>query len=878
MANRKLEIRYIGDASQLKSVLRDIDQSHATLGQRAGRFAKELGQTAIFAGTAIVGIGAAALKASADFESAFAGVRKTVDTTEDGLKKIERGLRDMSLEMPTSAEGLARIAEMAGQLGIAADDVVDFTKTVAQMAETTNLTAENAAEAFGQLGNILNLTSDDFERLGSTIVDLGNKGASTEADIVEFTKRLAGTGRTVGLTAPQIAGLGAAMANAGINAEAGGTAMSRVLQKMALAASEGGSELAAFAEVADMSSKQFVEAFRDRPDVAIVAFIDGLSRMKKGGEDLFGVLKDVEITEARQIDTLTRLAGAQMSVGTTMIQAIAAWKANLALQTEYNERLKTFAAQLKIFRNRLFELLLAAGDLVRAFATPILKAFNDSTKSLTDFVSSPAWGKLAEQAKRIGDQVASKIARIRDNFGGLASMFARLKDVIVPLGAAIAALGLGQLGGLLGPLAGLVPVISPIAAALAGIVAISPQVQSSIVGIATTIATTLQGAFQRLLPTLNRIFDALASTISRLIDSFGPLLVAIADLVAGVLDGLLPALEPLLELIGQVGMVLLSNLAVAIEAVTPALIEVAEIIGQGLATVITAITPLIVTLAKSVGNILVAAVTALAPLLPPIAEAIIAIVEAFLPLIPILTEVATEISKELVLAIRQLAPFLPPIIKAFADIVKQLAPLSPMLIRLLASVSPLLPPLIKLATTIAVPLIESIVDVIPLIARLAGWIIPPLVAVLNGLFGAIDKVVGVLRTLVGWLGTAIGKVLELGNKIPGLSAILPGSPPPLAVGALAAAEGVRKLAGALDLVDGRTAAFGLKAIPGGGSFPSQRFPTSPAAPPSDSRVVALLEQLVGALGAGRTVVVQIDGRTLFRAVERERAYAERGAA
>ena len=68
----------------------------------------------------------------------------------------------------------------------------------------------------------------DFDRLGSTVVDLGNNFATTEAEIVAMALRLAGAGDLIGLTEAQILGICHALTSVGVNAEAGGTAFSRI--------------------------------------------------------------------------------------------------------------------------------------------------------------------------------------------------------------------------------------------------------------------------------------------------------------------------------------------------------------------------------------------------------------------------------------------------------------------------------------------------------------------------------------------------------------------------------------------------------------------------------------------------------------------------
>jgi hypothetical protein len=61
----------------------------------------------------------APIKATIDFESAMADVRKVVTfDTPDGLQKSGETLKIMSREIPLSAAGLAQIAASGGQLGI----------------------------------------------------------------------------------------------------------------------------------------------------------------------------------------------------------------------------------------------------------------------------------------------------------------------------------------------------------------------------------------------------------------------------------------------------------------------------------------------------------------------------------------------------------------------------------------------------------------------------------------------------------------------------------------------------------------------------------------------------------------------------------------
>lgn len=116
-----------GDLSGLEKALGDAQKS---LG-RAGRQMSDAGRALTLGVTApILGIGAVAAKASIDFETAFAGVRKTVDATEGQFAQLEKGIRDMAKATPTSATSIAAVAEAAGQLGIKTESILKDRKSV----------------------------------------------------------------------------------------------------------------------------------------------------------------------------------------------------------------------------------------------------------------------------------------------------------------------------------------------------------------------------------------------------------------------------------------------------------------------------------------------------------------------------------------------------------------------------------------------------------------------------------------------------------------------------------------------------------------------------------------------------------------------------
>ena len=332
-----------------------------------------------------------AVKSAIDYETAFAGVRKTVDATEGEYKKMSLAIREASKTMPASAADIARVAEAAGQLGIKKENIVEFSKTMIDLGESTNLTADEAATSMARFANIVQMPQSEFRRLGSTIVDLGNNFATTEKEILEMSLRLAGTGHLVGLTEPQILAVATAMSSVGINAEAGGSSFSRVMQKINTQVLSGGKKLELFAKVAGMSAQNFAHEWKTEPQIALLAFLDGLKKVKESGGDVTNTLKELGIKSTQEVDTMQRMAGAGDLLSRALKTANGAWKENSALTEEARKRYETTESQLKIFKNKLT-------DIAIEFGGPLLKALNSGLDAAKPWIQT-----LSDMAKKFSE-------------------------------------------------------------------------------------------------------------------------------------------------------------------------------------------------------------------------------------------------------------------------------------------------------------------------------------------------------------------------------------------------------------------------------------------------------------------------------------------
>lgn len=347
--------------------------------ESVGQKMKSAGQEMSLMITApLAAVGTAGAKASIDYESAFAGVRKTVDATEAEFKQFSNQIREMSKEIPAAATSIAGVAEAAGQLGVKKESIMGFTRTMTDLGVATNMAATDAATALARLANITQMPQDNFDRLGATIVALGNNLATTESEIVDMSLRLAGAGKQIGMTEAQILSFAGSLSSVGIEAEMGGSAFSRVMIDMANAAMMGGDSLKMFAAVAGMSSADFKKQFEKDATSALISFIEGLDRMSKAGENTFLVLDKLGLSEIRVRDTLLRASGAGDLFRNSIELGSKAWQENTALTDEANERYKTTASQLQMLGNRIVDAAITFGDAL----VPAIMAVLDSLEPL----------------------------------------------------------------------------------------------------------------------------------------------------------------------------------------------------------------------------------------------------------------------------------------------------------------------------------------------------------------------------------------------------------------------------------------------------------------------------------------------------------------
>lgn len=390
-------------------LVRGMNQAVSSVDKSSAVMVKRVVGLGVSISAALAAIGVVAVRQFSQFEDSFAGVRKTVEATEETFDKLSASFRQMAKEMPTNVNEINRVVEAAGALGIQTSAIEAFTKTMIDMGNTTNLSSEQAATEMARFANITGMAQDQFDNFGSTLVDLGNKLAATESEILSMGLRLAGAGKQVGMAESDILALAGALSSVGIEAEMGGTAMSQVMIRMSKAVKQGSDELYVFAHSAGLSAADFKAAFEKDASGALLTFFAGLSKLQDQGADVFTLLEEMGVDGARLTDVITRAAGAQKLFNSALRVGKEAWRDNNALTEEAAKRNATLSSQLTILWNNINDALIVVGKHLAGPVKTLTAIFQDLTEDTS---------KLDDQMKSFVDEtgpiVISGIGKIAD--------------------------------------------------------------------------------------------------------------------------------------------------------------------------------------------------------------------------------------------------------------------------------------------------------------------------------------------------------------------------------------------------------------------------------------------------------------------------------
>lgn len=324
---------------------------------------------------------ALSLKPAIDFEDAFAGVRKVVDMTDKEAKQMQRNLLDLTTRIPMTGVELTKIAESAGQMGIKGNQaILNFTTTAAKMGIAFDITAEEAGRAMAEIRNSSGLTQAQMVKLGDAINYLSDNTAGKAAPIVEFMRRIGGTGSLAKIAPEKLAALGTAFDAAGVAPERAARASNDLIMRLSRVSQESKSVQAAFRAMGYDTAKLQQQMLTD-PNGTILEFLERTGKQKN-------VLATLSGTVGSGFADEIALLVARVDKYKNALGLVADPKSyDGSMEEEFQRRSKTTANAIKLLRAQVFRIGTTVGSV-------FLPSLAEGAKKLGDFI-----GKLVTWAE-----------------------------------------------------------------------------------------------------------------------------------------------------------------------------------------------------------------------------------------------------------------------------------------------------------------------------------------------------------------------------------------------------------------------------------------------------------------------------------------------
>ena len=318
-------------------------------------------------GTVIVGLSSItgltltvrrAIQAFADMDQEMENVRKYTGQTTEQVHEMNEEFK--RLDTRTSREKLNQLAGDAGRLGIQGKEaIMEFVDA----ADKINVAlgddlGENAVKNIGKLAMAFGTDKEMGLRgamlaTGSAVNELAQNSSAAAGYLVDFTARVAGFGRQVGLSQTQIMGFGAVMDENMLRDEMAATAFGQLLVKMT-------TDIETFARITGMKTEAFKKMVTEDINGAILA----VARSLKGRDmqDLGKVFDAMNLDGQRAISVLSTLGQKVEDVEKRQRIASEAFNEGKSVIEEFNVQNQTVQADLDKAKKKFNDLRIELGE------------------------------------------------------------------------------------------------------------------------------------------------------------------------------------------------------------------------------------------------------------------------------------------------------------------------------------------------------------------------------------------------------------------------------------------------------------------------------------------------------------------------------------
>lgn len=463
--------------------------------QNAGARIAGFGQSIV---RGVGGMFAAASQSSLEFTSSLSEIEKVSGLSGDKLTALGDAMVGLSTSIiPSTAVELADIAAAGGRLGLAAEDLQQYVVQTSKMSTAFGITTEKTGDMMATIANgfgIFDAMSGkiDFARndlFGNTVNNLADSMATSEASILEATRRMAGNA-IYGINENASAAFAAGMTSVGMAPEVAARAMNSVVSKLANAPALGSDAQVAFQKLG-INVNELQQQFLRKDGTT--AFMNFLKVVKEKGSEA-GPLMTMIFGEGFQDEVLRSANGLdQFELAFKKVAESAAGKGS-TLERSLDVMTNTGTAQLALLKNSMTALAMEIGDLLLPIIIPVAKGLRFIVNGLTAFAQEhPRIAKIAVALGLVAIAIGAVIVVIGSLLLFLGAVGSAVLFLTSPAGIATIGMVLAGIGTVF---SGLVSTVMGMGAALLGFL---PGVLSSIAlgftSLVPAIATSFGGIF-----------------------------------------------------------------------------------------------------------------------------------------------------------------------------------------------------------------------------------------------------------------------------------------------------------------------------------------------------------------------------------------------
>lgn len=376
---------------------------------------------------------------AAQFENAMLGVAKQVEGARDESGQLTqvyydmgKAIQQMAREMPMATNELAEMVTAGSRMGVAKDQILDFTRTAAMMAEAFELPAGELADNMGKIAGLYKIPIPAIGELADAINYLDDNAISKGGDIIDFMQRVGGVAGSVAVTSKDMAALGSTLLTLGERSETASTAVNAIIQKFA-AAESGTKKFKEAMAGLGLNTKQIQVGMQKDALGTLEKVLAAVAKMPK--DEQIGYL--TELVGLEHSDTFAKLAG-NMDEFRKQMKLANSEAAKGSMSKEFQARLQTTNAQWQIMKNRVEEVAVNFGMVLLPAVNGVFGALAPVVTVMAEFAREhPAVTKAV-----VGTAVA--LATLRVSTLAAAYAFTFLKGGALQLASVFARMQAGM--------------------------------------------------------------------------------------------------------------------------------------------------------------------------------------------------------------------------------------------------------------------------------------------------------------------------------------------------------------------------------------------------------------------------------------------------